>query len=335
MSQMAAAPSTGANRAAQLAALQFAQKKPRSLWQDALRKLVRNRLAVIGLVITLLLIFTAIAGDWIAPYPYTRQDLLRTAEGPTWDHLLGTDEVGRDLLSRIIGGARTATLVAFISTFFSVVIGMVMGITASYGGRWANLLVTRLIDITMSIPPVLLAAMIAATFKPLILNQAKALYATTGWSALKNTGWLELLIVFGGLSIVFWPVFARLIRGQILSLREKEFIEAARAVGVPEILIALRYLVPNAIGPVIVYMTFTLSSGMVLESSLSYLGIGVMPPQASWGNMIQSNIGSWSYRPWLVAVPAATLAIATLGVNFLGDGLNDALNPQSQTSKVV
>ena len=335
MSQIAAAPSAGANSAAQLAALQFAQKKPRSLWQDALRKLVRNRLAVIGLIITLLLIFTAITGDWIAPYPYTRQDLLRTAEGPTWDHLLGTDEVGRDLLSRIIGGARTATLVAFISTFFSVAIGLIMGIIASYGGRWANLLVTRLIDITMSIPTVLLAAMIAATFKPLILNQAKALYAATGWAALKNTGWLELLIVFGGLSIVFWPVFARLIRGQILSLREKEFIEAARAVGVPEWLIALRYLIPNAIGPVIVYMTFTLSSGMVLESSLSYLGIGVMPPQASWGNMIQSNIGSWSYRPWLVAVPAATLAIATLGVNFLGDGLNDALNPQSQTSKVV
>jgi len=178
----------------------------------------------------------------------------------------------------------------------------------------------------------LLAAMIAATIKPPVINGARSIYQRTGWGFLSNLGWLELVVVFGGLSIVFWPVYARLIRGQILSLREKEFIEAARAVGVPSRQIALRYLMPNAIGPVIVYLTFTLAAGMVLESSLSYLGIGVQPPQASWGNMIGSNIGSWSYRPWLVAVPAAVLAIATLGVNFLGDGLNDALNPQSSRS---
>jgi peptide/nickel transport system permease protein len=335
MSQVAATPSSSANRSAQLAALQFAQKKPRNLWRDAFSKLLRNRLAIFGLIITSLLIFTAIFGDFIAPYPYTRQDLLRTAEGPSADHWLGTDEVGRDLLSRVIGGARTATMVAFVSTFFSVIIGMVMGIVASYGGRWVNAFVVRMIDITMSIPPVLLAAIIAATIKQPIVNWAKSVGQSTGWTFLLNTGWLELLIVFGGLSFVYWPVFARLIRGQILSLREKEFIEAARAVGVPARQIATRYLMPNALGPIVVQMTFTLGAGMVLESSLSYLGIGVMPPQASWGNMISSNAGSWSYRPWLVAVPAATLAIAALGVNFLGDGLNDALNPQSQSSKAI
>lgn len=334
MSQAAVSPSVSASRSAQLAAMQFAGRKPRSLWGDAMRKLLRNRLSIIGLVITSLLVFTAIFGDFFAPYPYTRQDLLRTAEGPSRDHWLGTDEVGRDLFSRVIGGARTATMVAFVSTFASVLLGLFFGIAASYGGRFVNALVVRLIDITMSIPTVLLAAMITATFKQPIINQAKAIYQRTGWGILANTNWLELLIVFGGLSVVFWPVYARLIRGQILSLREKEFVEAARAVGVPSRLIALRYLLPNAIGPVIVYMTFTLSSAMVLESSLSYLGIGVLPPQASWGNMIQSNIGSWSYRPWLVAVPAATLAIATLGVNFLGDGLNDALNPQSTTRSI-
>jgi ABC-type dipeptide/oligopeptide/nickel transport system permease subunit len=181
----------------------------------------------------------------------------------------------------------------------------------------------------MSIPSLLLAAMIAATLKQPIIQWARAVYEQTRWPFLANTTWLDLVIVFGGLSFVSWPAYCRLIRGQILSLREKEYVEAARSVGVTGRGIALRYLLPNGLGPIIVHMTFSLGSAMVLESSLSFLGIGVMPPQASWGNMIQSNIGSWSYRPWLVAVPAATLAIVTLGINFLGDGLNDALNPRS------
>ena len=163
----------------------------------------------------------------------------------------------------------------------------------------------------MSIPSILLAAMIAATLKEPIIAWVERLYERTGWPFLADTAWLDIAIVFGGLSIVFWPAYARLVRAQILSLREKEYIEAARALGIPGHSIALRHLLPNALGPVIVYMTFSLSAAMVLESSLSYLGIGVLPPQASWGNMISSNIGSWSYRPWLVAVPAITLAIAT------------------------
>jgi ABC-type dipeptide/oligopeptide/nickel transport system permease subunit len=136
-------------------------------------------------------------------------------------------------------------------------------------------------------------------------------------------------VVFGGLSFISWPGYARLIRGQIFSLREQDYVLAAQAVGVPGWRIAMRHLMPNALGPVIVSVTFNLGGAMTTESSLSYLGIGVMPPRASWGNMISSNLGSWSYRPWLVAVPSIVLAVVTLGFNFLGDGVNDALNPQS------
>ncbi|HMO58447.1 MAG TPA: ABC transporter permease [Roseiflexaceae bacterium] len=301
----------------------------RSLWGDALRKLVRNRLAVVGLIVTGLLLFAALFGPALAPYAYTEQNLLRTAEMPSADYWLGTDEIGRDMFSRVLYGARTAVLVAAVSTLISVVLGLIFGILAGYGGGWLDSLILRITDITMSMPSILLAALIAATIKQPIVNLARNIYTETGFPLFADTTWLDLVIVFGGLSLVFWPVYARLIRGQILSLREKEYIEAARASGIPGAQIALRHLLPNAIGPVIVQLTFSFSAGMVLESSLSYLGIGVQPPQASWGNMISSNIGSWSYRPWLVMVPAATLAIATLGVNFLGDGLNDALNPRS------
>ena len=306
-------------------------RRQRSLWGDALRKLVRNRLAVLGLAITGVLIFGALFGPALAPYSYTQQHLLRTAELPSADFWFGTDEIGRDMFSRILYGARTAVMVAAISTLISVVLGMVIGAAAGYGGGWIDSVILRVTDITMSMPSILLAALIAATVKQPVINWAKSVHEQTGFPLFADVTWLDLVIVFGGLSLVFWPVYARLIRGQILSLREKEFIEAARASGVPALRIATRHLMPNALGPVIVQLTFSFSAGMVLESSLSYLGIGIQPPQASWGNMISSNIGSWSYRPWLVVVPSLTLAIATLGVNFLGDGLNDALNPRSST----
>ena len=304
----------------------------RSLWKDAVGRLLGNRLSVIGLVITILLLIAALFGPYIAPYTYTEQDLLNVAKMPSPDHWLGTDEIGRDLFSRVLWGARTATLVAIFTTFISVIIGVIIGAIAGYGGALADNITGRIIDIVMSVPGLLLAALIAVSIKEPVVSWAENIYDTTGFPLFADTTWLDLLVVFGGLAFVSWPGYARLIRGQIFSLREEQYIEAAKSVGVSELKIALRHLLPNAIGPVIVTLTFSFSSAMVLESSLSYLGIGVQPPQASWGNMIASNIGSWSYRPWLVAVPALTLAFVTLGINFLGDGLNDALNPRSKRS---
>ena len=306
--------------------------KTRSLWQDAVKRLLRNRLSIIGLIITLLLLVAAFFGPYIAPYEYTEQDLLHVAKMPSADHWLGTDEIGRDLFSRVLWGARTATLVAIFTTFISVIIGVILGAVAGYGGALADNITGRVIDIVMSVPGLLLAALIAVSIKEPVVTWADAIYDNSGFPLFADTTWLDLLVVFGGLAFVSWPGYARLIRGQIFSLREEQYVEAAKAVGVSELKIALRHLLPNAIGPVIVTLTFSFSSAMVLESSLSYLGIGVQPPQASWGNMISSNIGSWSYRPWLVAVPALTLAIVTLGINFLGDGLNDALNPRTGRS---
>ena len=306
--------------------------KTRSLWQDAVKRLLRNRLSIIGLIITLLLLVAAFFGPQIAPYEYTEQDLLHVAKMPSADHWLGTDEIGRDLFSRVLWGARTATLVAIFTTVISVIIGVILGAVAGYGGALADNITGRVIDIVMSVPGLLLAALIAVSIKEPVVTWADAIYDSSGFPLFADTTWLDLLVVFGGLAFVSWPGYARLIRGQIFSLREEQYVEAAKAVGVSELKIALRHLLPNAIGPVIVTLTFSFSSAMVLESSLSYLGIGVQPPQASWGNMISSNIGSWSYRPWLVAVPALTLAIVTLGINFLGDGLNDALNPRTGRS---
>ena len=310
-------------------ALAIVPTRQRSLWGDAWRRLLRNRLSIIGLTITGLLLFAAIFGPALAPYSYTEQDLQNVAKLPTADHWLGTDEIGRDLFSRVLYGARTATLVATFSTAISVILGLGLGALAGYGGRWADMLIGRLTDIVMSIPGLLLAALIAVSLKDPIVNWAKGVYEANGFFLFADTTWLDLLVVFGGLAFVQWPGYARLIRAQILALREEQYITAAQAVGVSEWKIALRHLLPNALGPVIVTMTFSFSSAMAAEASLSYLGVGIRPPQASWGNMIQSNIGSWSYRPWLVFVPALTLAIVTLGINFLGDGLNDALNPKS------
>ena len=304
----------------------------RSLWKDAVGRLLRNRLSVIGLIITIVLLIAALFGPYIAPYTYTEQDLLNVAKMPSADHWLGTDEIGRDLFSRVLWGARTATLVAIFTTFISVIIGVIVGAIAGYGGALADNITGRIIDIVMSVPGLLLAALIAVSIKEPVVSWAENIYDTTGFPLFADTTWLDLLVVFGGLAFVSWPGYARLIRGQIFSLREEQYIEAAKSVGVSELKIALRHLLPNALGPVIVTLTFSFSSAMVLESSLSYLGIGVQPPQASWGNMIASNIGSWSYRPWLVAVPAITLAFVTLGINFLGDGLNDALNPRAKRS---
>ncbi len=306
--------------------------RTRSLWKDAVGRLLGNRLSIIGLIITLLLLISALFGPYIAPYTYTEQDLLNVAKMPNADHWLGTDEIGRDLFSRVLWGARTATLVAIFTTVISVIIGVVIGAIAGYGGALADNITGRIIDIVMSVPGLLLAALIAVSIKEPVVTWAENIYDATGFPLFADTTWLDLLVVFGGLAFVSWPGYARLIRGQIFSLREEQYIEAAKSVGVTELKIAVRHLLPNALGPVIVTLTFSFSSAMVLESSLSYLGIGVQPPQASWGNMIASNIGSWSYRPWLVAVPALTLAIVTLGINFLGDGLNDALNPRSKRS---
>ncbi len=322
-------PATAADLALEL---ETQDMQTRSLWSDAFRRLVRNRLSMAGLVIFLLLFITAIFGPYIAPYPYMLQDLDRVAEGPSADYLLGTDDLGRDMLSRIMWGARTAGIVAIISTLFSLILGTILGAVAAYAGSWTDWLVGRAIDVTMSIPQLLFASLMAATFRKPVADWVDSMYESTGLEFFATPTYVDLIVVFGALSFIQWPAYARLIRGQILSLREKEFIEAARAIGVSQGKILVKHLIPNALGPLIVLVTFSFGGAIVAESGLSFLGVGVQPPQASWGAMIQDNSLSWRYRPWLVAVPGLTIAIVSVGINFLGDGLNDALNPRQADS---
>ena len=314
------------------AALPAAPIRVRSLWRDAFNRLIRNRLSMIGLVVTLFFVALALTGPSLAPYPYQQQSLRRANEMPSRDHLLGTDDLGRDFLSRLMWGAQTAMLVATVVTGIAATLGVVLGGVAAYRGGWVDWLVGRLVDVTQSIPTIMLAILVDATLQKSVTNLFKQLYTSTGLEIFKGSLVINYLVTMSAIAFVTWPTYARLIRSQILSIREREYVEAARSVGASGGRILMRHIVPNALGPIIVAATFGFSSAMILEASLSYLGLGIQPPAASWGGMINDNMFQWRVRPYLVMLPALVLALATLAINFLGDGLNDALNPRSRVS---
>lgn len=304
------------------------QIKPRSLWGDAVRRFLADRLAVAGLILTTLFIFMGIFGPIIAPYDHLTQDLDRASELPSHDHLLGTDHLGRDMLSRILYGARTAVTVALVVTVLSLILGVMFGAIAGYLGGIVDTVFLWLTDIVMNIPALLLAVLIDYSAKKPISDWMERMYQQTRWEPFNNSIYGSYMVVFVSLAFIFWPHYARLIRGQILSLREQEYVLAARAVGVPIKRLLINHLVPNALGPVIVAAALGACDNIVLESSLSFLGVGIQPPGASWGSMINSSIQRWTYRPHLVIVPGIVLAISALGLAFLGNGLSDALDPR-------
>lgn len=307
----------------------FGVRKERSLWGDALRRLIRNRMAMFASGIVILLVIMAVFGPFLSPYDYTQQDLLNVNQPPSASHWLGTDELGRDFLSRILWGARTALLVAVISQGLSYLIGVILGGISAYAGGWVDSIIMRLADIFMSFPHLLLAIFVNATIKRPLAEAAYQLYKQRGWEILKNTVVLDYIVVFGALAVAGWPWAARLIRGQILSLREQDYAMAARSIGATQWGILRRHLIPNALGPIIVAITAGFGGAMLAESSLSYLGIGIRPPGASWGAMINESLIGWRMHPHLIATPGLVLAICVFAFNMLGDGLNDALNPRS------
>jgi ABC-type dipeptide/oligopeptide/nickel transport system permease subunit len=302
---------------------------PTNLWRDAFERLIANRLAVIGMLIVLLLFVVAAIGSLITPYDFLSQDLDSRNQAPSLEHLLGTDDLGRDVLSRIIYGARTATIVAFSVTGISLILGIGIGALAGYiGGRLDQALVW-LIDVTMSIPSLLLAVVLNISLKTPVTNWADDMYLQTHNPIYRETIWIDFALVFGALALIMWPPYARLIRGQILSIRNQNYVLACRALGLSPIRILLRYVIPNALGPVIVQASAGLGQAMVLESAFSFLGVGVRPPIPSWGNMIKDGLRVWRQYSYLLAAPASVLGIVTVAFSFLGDGLNDALNPRA------
>lgn len=273
------------------------------------------------------MLLTGLFAPVLAPHSYSDQNLDAVEAPPSLDHPFGTDELGRDMLSRIIWGARTASLVAVVVVTITVSLGLLLGAAAAYLGGWVDTVVMRTCDLLFAFPGMLFALFVAATVKPTVLAVVKGWEAAFGWQGLSSMGLVDYLVVLMALSLIGWPGMARLVRGQVLSLREKEFVEAARAMGASDWRIIWRHLLANAMGPIIVAISLGMGGTILSESTLSFLGIGIQPPFPSWGAMIYENYGFWRTTPHLVLAPGGVLALVVFAFNFLGDGLVDALNP--------
>jgi oligopeptide transport system permease protein len=295
-------------------------RKQRSLWQDAFWRLRRNRAAMIGIGIIILASICAIGAQWIAPYDPVSQNTATNNMDPFWvggkyvnsDHILGTDELGRDILSRLIWSARVSMIVGLVPTMIVFTVGVTLGLIAGYFGGWIDNLLMRFTDIIYAFPDLLFVIIIMATLRNTVLGDLMG----------------GLILIFVALAVVNWVGLTRLVRGQVLSLKEKEFIEAARATGVPTKRIMIRHLFPNALAPVIVSLAFAIPGAMLAESVLSFIGIGIRPPTATWGVMINEGFVVFSQSPWPVLLPAVCISVVMLAFTFLGDGLRDALDPR-------
>lgn len=303
--------------------------EPASLRRDAWRRLKANKTALFGLVVILILAFIAIFGQFLTPYDFLSQDLASRNLPPSLTHWLGTDDLGRDVASRLIYGTRTAFIVAIVVTGISLVIGATLGAIAGYVGGWVDGLIVWLSDTTMSVPNLLLVIVINTSLKPVVGRWMEAMYQQSLNPIFRNTLLVDFVLVFGSMALISWPQYARLVRAQVLSIRSRPYVLAARSLGLTQRQIITRYIIPNATAPLIVAVSAGLGTAMVLESSFSFLGIGVSPPTPSWGVMISDGLRVWRQYPHLLAAPALILAMATVSFSFLGDGLNDALNPKS------
>lgn len=310
--------------------------KGASLWRDAWKRLLRNKLAVFGMIVLVLMVVAVIIGPaiiaWTTGYTYdlipTDNELVK-AMPPSLKHLMGTDDAGRDIFARVLQGGRISLMVGVISTTVSLIIGVSYGATAGYlGGRIDNLMM-RIVDVLYSIPYILIVIVLLAVFGgPSTPSWIQWLSTNIGGAG--NQGLSQIFLLFFALGLVSWLTMARVVRGQILSLKNQEFVLAARATGVSTFGIIFRHLIPNAIGPVIVYATLTVPSVMLTESFLSYLGLGVQAPFASWGSLASDGIKNIAIFPWQLLFPGVTMALTLFSLNFLGDGLRDALDPQTR-----
>jgi ABC-type dipeptide/oligopeptide/nickel transport system permease subunit len=302
--------------------------KPVNLWRDAWDRLRKNRLALAGLVIVSVLLFAAVFGPYLTPYDFLSQNLDERNLPVSWAHWFGTDDLGRDVFSRVLYGTRTTFFVALVVTIIAVILGTMLGVIAGYVGGTADRLIMWLADVMMSIPNLLLVVVINTSLKPPLSRWMEIRYLETLNPLYRNTMWIDFILVFGSMALITWPPYARLMRAQVLSIRNRPYITAAKAIGLPARQIMVRHIAPNAVGPLIVAVSAGLGTAMVLESAFSFLGVGVTPPVPSWGNMISDGLRVWQHYPHLLAAPAAVLGIATVAFSFLGDGLNDALNPR-------
>lgn len=295
-----------------------------SLWRDAWRRLLKNKIAVFGMIVVMVIALASLIGPTAIKYAtgYTydlvpKDSALNKSFGPfrgpdgrfAWTHPMGTDIAGRDTMARVFSGGQISLMVALISTLVSLVIGVSYGAVAGYVGGRIDDVMMRVVDVLYSLPYVIIIIVLLA------LLPAKT-----------PTG--QLIELFIALGAVSWLTMARIVRGQVMSLKNQEFVLAARATGVSTPKIIFRHIVPNALGPVIVYTTLTIPTVMLSEAFLSFLGLGVRPPRVSWGSLAAEGAQSLAVYPWLLIFPGVTMALMLFSLNFLGDGLRDALDPQ-------
>ena len=312
---------TAADRAAELNQL---VRKQRSLWQDAWYRLVRNKAAVAGMVVVVIFMLLAVTVPLMTQLGWIQDPLLQHTKyyvyEPIWtgskytdsQFLLGSDQLGRDILSRLLWSTQISMLVGFVPVSIIFVVGVSIGLAAGYYGGWTDQILMRFTDIIYAFPDLLFLFILMAT--------------------LRNTAFGDiqggLLLIFTAIAIVNWVGMARLVRGQVLALKEREFVEAARAIGAPARRIMTRHLFPNILAPVIVSVAFGIPSAMLAEAVLSFYGIGIKPPTPSWGVMINEGFVVFGTTAWPVLLPAICISIVMLAFTFLGDGLRDALDPR-------
>ncbi|WP_420837699.1 oligopeptide ABC transporter permease [Bacillus mesophilum] len=282
-------------------------EKPDTLTKIFIRKFMKNRLAVIGAIFLLAIVLISILAPIISPHPYDQQNLLAKLQPPSADYWLGTDRYGRDIFTRLIYGGRVSLLVAFGSVLGAIIIGITVGALAGYFGGIVDAILMRFVDVIISIPSIFLLITIVTIFG----------------SSLQN-----LIIVF---ALTSWTGTARLVRGEFLSLRSREFVLASKTIGTKSYKIIFTHILPNAMGPIIVAATLLVGGVILSEAALSYLGLGIQPPTASWGNMLQDaqNYTVMLTAPWYPFFPGFLILLTVLSVNFIGDGLRDALDPKT------
>jgi len=279
----------------------------RSLWDDAKRRLFRNKAAVTGMALLGVLVVAALVGPFLVPFQYdeiTKTDVF--AAPLTAGHILGADSLGRDLLARLLTGMRMSLGIGVVATGVALVIGVMWGAIAGYIGGRVDEVMMRIVDVLYSLPFIFFVIILMVTFGR------------------------NIILIFVAIGAVEWLTMARIVRGQAMSLKQMEFVEAARAAGLSRGQIILRHVVPNLLGPVVVYVTLTVPGVILLESFLSFIGLGVQEPRTSLGILISTGVANMEMAPWLLIFPCFTMAITLLALNFIGDGLRDAIDPKDR-----
>ena len=281
--------------------------KGRSLWDDARRRLLRNGAAVSGMVVLAILVLVAVVGPHLVPFSYDQINKDDVWAPPmTAGHLLGADSLGRDLLARLLMGLRVSLAIGLVATLVSLVIGIAWGAVAGYVGGVLDEIMMRVVDVLYSLPFIFFVILLMVTFGS------------------------NIILIFVAIGAVEWLTMSRIVRGQTLGLKHKEFVEAARAAGLSQGGVISRHIIPNLLGPVVVYVTLTIPAVILAESFLSFLGLGVQPPMASLGTLIAGGAQDMELAPWLLIFPALTMVVTLMSFNFIGDGLRDAIDPKDR-----